>query len=81
MVHPELFNKEKIEIAIIERDLPCGAIAIKSLEELFFNINAILDDKDKLLLPEISLTVFENSKWVIDNKLHLQKRVEDESFF
>jgi len=81
LVHPELFNKEKIEIAIIERDLPCGAIAIKSLEELFFNINAILDDKDKLLLPEISLTVFENSKWVIDKKLHLQKRVEDESFF
>jgi len=81
LVHPELFNKEKIKIAIIERDLPCGAIAIKSLEELFFNINSILDDKDKLLLPEISLTVFENSKWVIDNKLHLQKRVEDESFF
>lgn len=81
LVHPELLNKEKIEIAIIERDLPCGAIAIKSLEELFFNINAILDDKDKLLLPEISLTVFENSKWVIDKRLHLQKRIENESFF
>ncbi len=81
LVYPEIFNKDKIEIAIIERDLPCGAIAIQSLEELFFNINAILDDKDKLLLPEISLTVFENSKWVIDKRLHLQKRVEDESFF
>lgn len=81
LVHPELFKEEKIEIAIIERDLPCGAIAIKSLQELFFNINAILDDKDKLLLPEISLTIFENSKWVIDNKLHLQASVKDESFF
>lgn len=81
LVHPELFKKEKIEIAIVERDLPCGAIAIKSLQELFFNINAILDDKDKLPLPEISLTVFENSKWVIDSKLHLQARVKDESFF
>lgn len=81
LVHPELFQKEKIEIAIIERDLPCGAIAVKSLQELFFNINAILDDKDKLLLPEISLTIFENSKWVIDNKLHLQASVKDESFF
>ena len=81
LVHPELFKKEKIEIAIIERDLPCGAIAIKSLQELFFNINAILDDKDKLLLPEISLTIFENSKWVIDSKLHLQASVQDESFF
>lgn len=81
LVHPELFKKEKIEMAIIERDLPCGAIAIKSLQELFYNINAILDDKDKLLLPEISITIFENSKWVIDNKLHLQASVKDESFF
>lgn len=81
LVHPELFQKEKIEIAIIERDLPCGAIAIKSLQELFFNINVILDDKDKLLLPEISLTIFENPKWVIDNKLHLQANIKDEIFF
>jgi RecQ family ATP-dependent DNA helicase len=81
LVHPELFKKEKIEIAIIERDLPCGAIAIKSLQDLFFNINAILDDKDKLPLPEISLTVFENSKWVIDSKLHLKANIKDESFF
>jgi len=81
LVHPELFNKEKIDIAIVERDLPCGAIAIKSLQELFFNINAILDDKDKLLLPEISLTIFENSQWVIDSRLHLQASLKDESFF
>jgi ATP-dependent DNA helicase RecQ len=81
LVHSELFTNEKIEIAIIERDLPCGAIAIKSLQDLFFNINAILDDKDKLILPEISLTIFENSKWVIDSKLHLEACVKDESFF
>ncbi|MBK6836135.1 MAG: hypothetical protein IPG89_18440 [Bacteroidetes bacterium] len=80
LVHPELFKKEKIEIAIVERDLPCGAIAIKSLQDLFFNINEILEDKDKLPLPEISLKIFENSKWVIDTKLHLQASVKDESF-
>jgi ATP-dependent DNA helicase RecQ len=81
LVHPELFKKEKIEIAIVERDLPCGAIAIKSLQDLFININAILNYKDKLSLPEISLTVFENSKWVIDRKLHLQANIKDEPFF
>ena len=81
MVHPELFKKEKIEIAIVERDFPCGAIAIKSLQDLFFNINEILEDKDKLPLPEISLKIFENSKWVIDTKLHLQASLKDESFF
>ncbi len=81
LVHCEFFKKEKIEIAIVERDLPCGAIAIKSLQELFFNINAILEDKEKLLLPEISVTIFENQKWVISKELHLQASVKDESFF
>ena len=81
LAHPELFKEEKIQIAIVERDLPCGAVAIKSLQELFFNINAILDDKDKLNLPKISLTIFETSKWVIDNKLHLQANRQGENFF
>lgn len=81
LVKPELFKKEKIEIAIIERDLPCGAISIKSLQELFLNINAILDDSNKLILPEISLTIFENPKWVIDSSLHMQASVKDEVFF
>lgn len=81
LVHPELFKKENIEIAIIERDLPCGAIAIKSLQDLFFNINSILDDNDKLPLPEISLTIFENSNWVVDSRLHLSASIKDESVF
>lgn len=81
IVHPEIFKKEKIKIAIVERDLPCGAIAVRSLQELFYNINAILEGKDKLLLPEISLTIFENAKWVIDKKLHLGEKVQDENFF
>lgn len=81
LVHPAMFKKEKIEIAIVERDLPCGAIAIKSLQELFSNINAILDNNDKLPLPEISLTIFQNSNWVIDKRLHLQASLKDEGFF
>lgn len=81
LYHPEIFNKSIIEMAIVERDLPCGAMAIKSLQELFFHINAMLEDKDKLVLPEISLTVFENPKWVIDSRLHLQAKIGDEILF
>ena len=81
LYHQEIFSKSNIEIAIVERDLPCGAMAIKSLQELFFNINAILEDKDKLELPEISLTVFENPKWVIDSRLHLKAKIGDEILF
>jgi len=81
LVQPNLFEEEKIKIAIIERDFPCGAIAIKSLQELFLNINAILEGKDKLHLPTIELTVFENPKWVLDKRLHLNVKTESEDFF
>ncbi|TAE21144.1 MAG: ATP-dependent DNA helicase RecQ [Cytophagales bacterium] len=81
LAHPELFRKEKIEIAIIERDLPCGAIAVESLQELFVNLNALLNDSDRLPLPEISLTVFETPKWVFKPGLHRNARMQDENFF
>jgi len=81
LVHPEYFEKEKLRIAIIERDLPCGALAVKSLLDLLININAILDDNDKLQLPEIEVIVFENSKWVLDAKLHLDAIKQDENYF
>ena len=81
IVHPEFFKMETISIAIIERDLPCGAIAIESLQELFGNINEILEDKDKLILPKIVLTVFENTKWVINYKDYLKVNKQNEHFF
>lgn len=81
MVNLELFTQDSIHIAIIERDFPCGAIAVKSLQELFFNINEILEDEDKLVLPEIVLSIFETNKWVIDERLHLQANRSDEIFF
>lgn len=52
LVSEDLFKKEKITIAIIERDLPCGTLAIKGLQDLFENINGLLlEEKDKLILP------------------------------
>jgi len=44
LVSEDLFKKGEIKIAIIEHDLPCGALAIKGLEGLFENINGILED-------------------------------------
>ena len=81
LVNPDFFKMETIRIAIIERDLPCGAIAIETLQELFGNINEILEDKDKLILPKIVLTVFENTKWVVDYKEYLEVNIQDENFF
>lgn len=78
---PDLLNKEILQIAIIERDLPSGALAIKSLEDFFTNINAILEEKDKLLLPKIELSIFENEKWVINQKLHCEYKPKNEAYF
>lgn len=81
IVHPELFKQNKIKLAIIERDLPCGAIAIKSLQDLFLNINSILEVDDHLVLPEIELSIFENPKWVVNKALHLNASLQNELFF
>jgi ATP-dependent DNA helicase RecQ len=78
---PEMLNKDILQIAIIERDLPCGAIAIQSLQGFFNNINAILEEKDKLNLPKIELSIFENEKWVINQKLHCDYKPKNEAYF
>jgi ATP-dependent DNA helicase RecQ len=81
IVNPVLFKEQTLHIAIIERDLPCGALAIKSLEDFFTNINAILAESDKLYLPKIELSIFENEKWVINQKLHCGHMPKNETFF
>lgn len=81
LANSKLLERQQIEIAIVERDLPCGAIAIKSLKELVMHINAILSEKDRLSFPEIKLTIFENRKWVLDDRLHLQAKLRDEVYF
>ncbi len=79
----EFNKKEEIKIAIIERDLPCGAIAIASLQEFFENINELLENKDKLKLPKVNLTIFDNKKWVINKfkGIHLDAKIETETDF
>lgn len=81
IANPEVFSKKSLQIAIIERDFPCAALAIKSLEEFFININAILEEQDKLPLPKIELSIFENEKWVINQKLHCGYIPKNETFF
>jgi ATP-dependent DNA helicase RecQ len=81
IANQNLLEKQILQIAIIERDLPCGALAIKGLEDFFVNINAILEEKDKLELPKIELSIFENEKWVINQKLHCGHIPKNETFF
>ncbi len=81
IANKDLLKKETLQIAIIERDLPCGALAIKSLEEIFLNLNALLEVQDKLQIPKIELSIFENKKWVINQKLHCGHIPKNETYF
>ena len=47
-----LLNKETLNIAIIERDFPCGAMALASLQDMFANINAILEKENQIKIPK-----------------------------
>src|SRR5690606_28195172 len=76
-----LFKKQSLRIAIIERDIPGAALAIKSLEEYFFNVNAILEEKNQLHLPKIELFILQEDKWVFDPKLNCGYEVKNETFF
>jgi ATP-dependent DNA helicase RecQ len=77
----ELLKKEILKIGIVERDLPCAALAIKSLQESFNNINCLLEGNDKLELPEIELSIFNDTEWVLDNRLHCGIKPRNDNYF
>lgn len=63
----------KWTILVIERDVPCAAIAIRLLKESFEKLSAM--DGSNMKLPQISLTIV-STKEFSDSKLHLGNVVE-----
>lgn len=77
-----LLNKKSLNIAVIERDFPCGAMAFASLQDMFANINAILEKENQIKIPKINLNIFrDNNVWVYDENLHIGETVKDENYF
>lgn len=66
-------NSDKWNILIVERDVPCGTIAIELLKKSFEKISAM--DGSNKNLPKIELSIV-SSKEFIDSKLHLKEHVE-----
>lgn len=64
---------EKWNILVIERDVPCAAIAIDLLKKSFKKISAM--DGSNKELPPISLTIV-STKEFADSKLHMKNAVE-----
>lgn len=77
----EILNKDVLDIAIIERDLPCGAMAVEELTTMFNHLNNLLAKEENLKLPKINLIVFSEDKWLLHKQLHLDINLQDELFF
>lgn len=56
--------RNTLKIAVIERDVPCGVLAIKSFEDYIKNINALIENpNERYPIPEIELSIYSNPKW------------------
>lgn len=65
-------NQPKWNIAVIERDVPCAAIALDLLKESYTKISAL--DGTNEQLPDINLTIVSTEEFA-DSALHLDKPV------
>jgi ATP-dependent DNA helicase RecQ len=57
--------KSKIKIAILERDIPCGHLAVKDLNNLYLNLNALTNNTYPI--PEIETTIFSNKDYYFES--------------
>lgn len=75
-------NKNKLKIAIIERDVQCGILAIESIKQMLYNINCLLEDGTHVIFPEIEAKIFTSSKkWHVSDDLNFGNPTFDATDF
>ncbi|MFD1315241.1 DEAD/DEAH box helicase [Namhaeicola litoreus] len=67
-------NKNKWQVLVLEKDVPCAALALKDLSYLFNNLTKLSEQYDHLTFPEIDLTIVNDSIFS-KSKLHLDNRI------
>lgn len=60
------FNQKEWRIMIVERDVPCAQLAVKTFEELFQNLIDLSGSKIKI--PKISLNIYNTPEFSIASK-------------
>tara|TARA_B110000967_G_scaffold185858_1_gene206492 strand:+ start:1576 stop:5880 length:4305 start_codon:yes stop_codon:yes gene_type:complete len=82
LVNSHLLEKDKIILAIVERDIPCGKLGVEIFEKLVLNLNALLSDEQQYNLPEIEVVLFGDERWHSKSYIDLQVDYSnDESYF
>ncbi|MDM1543897.1 DEAD/DEAH box helicase [Empedobacter sp. 189-2] len=71
----DLLDKDSLSICVIERDIPGAALAINLFKDFIINLNKLVENEDKLHLPEINLSVAQKNEWLYDAKINLDASV------
>ncbi len=66
-----IIQQATIKIAIVERDFPCGHVALTDLMELLHTLNGL--SQTQIALPQFNLEVFSTTEF-INHPLHGEKR-------
>lgn len=69
-------DSQSLRILAKERDVPCAALAIRDLSQLFNNLVSLSVDYKGLSFPAIDLTVVCQKQWA-NSPLHLDAKVVD----
>lgn len=57
------YLQKTLKIAVVERDIPCAALAVEDLYQLLEHLNACIESP--IALPEVELTVFSDSQYAV----------------
>ncbi len=63
-------KQESWDVLVIERDVPCAAMAFADLKNMFYHITSLSKDYQEMKLPEVRLTIICGDDWV-NSPLHL----------
>ncbi len=67
------FNDKEWRILVVEKDVPCSAIAFEDLAQIFYNLTKLSKDFQSLIFPSIKLDIISNEIFV-NSDLHLNNK-------
>jgi ATP-dependent DNA helicase RecQ len=79
--NPAVYAREEVKIAVIGRDLPGAALAVAQLQEVLDNLAELTTPTERTSVPRLTLFLFPEEKWTLDQALHLEANTLTEADF
>lgn len=71
-------QSDEWKVLVRERDVPCAALALEDLSQMFSHLADLTRDYGGLRMPKVDLTIIGSEKWA-DSPLHLGAEVRTEA--